>query len=294
MLISCSISIVLVGLVSIDLISGGSVNRDRPTRDVGNNPRMARSAFQVLNQPKGRRPDNAKSKRSQSEYPPGNPGAQPSPSLPIDPASPPPNAKLISASSPKDNSSDRTPLLDFPAWQIEDEGGPLLDFPDPLEADFKQRSLSFDGSCRTNHSITLKEKAMKSIIKKHKPHIIHEVKTQNRILQQAMMYHFIEAVQIPDHQPMNGWKILEQSAAIFQSFCKGNKHLPASFIPNAIYAFKKLHYLTTPERTEYLSDVNYKWISATLYECSNRSRGFHFFQDQCHQDVQFQYFQVNF
>lgn len=188
-----------------------------------------------------------------------------------------PNSKSFSIRT------ENNPLLDFPSSEI--DNSPLLDFPDPVEKDFKERSLTHNASCRMEQGKMKKSKATRAAIRRHKPRTAHEVKTQNRILEKLMLYHFVSTEPIPDHHPLFSWEIMNQTLAIFESFCKRKTHLPPNFISNAAYAFKKLHYITSAERTEYLTETRFKWISATLTKCLEAGKGYRFYLDDCKETV---------
>jgi hypothetical protein len=154
-----------------------------------------------------------------------------------------------------------SPLLDFPAYDDE----PLLDFPDPIDVELRRKFGGYDKACDMKVKKERKSKA-KRRKRDQRQDIVHETLTQNRRLKQALVWNAIEDSPIPEHNPVMGFKILDQTTEIFQAICP-DQYVPKKFITNAMYAFKKLHHLTGPDRTEFLSQEDFDWITAALSSC---------------------------
>ena len=169
----------------------------------------------------------------------------------------------------------KEPLLDFPEYIDTD---PILDFPDPIES-------------YNNHSQKCKIQSIKqgTESKSSKLHFQKRraVDLQNRKLLQYFVSNAIQAASNLTGHEQNGIKILEKTVDIFKNLCPG-KYFPAHFIDNALQLFKKLFYLTSPGRTDFLSQNDFDWILRILDNCQGQLRQpIRFFLDVCSEEVKY-------
>jgi hypothetical protein len=113
---------------------------------------------------------------------------------------------------------------------------------------------------------------------------VYTIAQQNRKLTIQTITEAIFPSTTTDTEPINGFKLLNTTKDIFGKLCPANVIRP-QFLDMIVKAFKKIHDLTTPDRTPFITDIEYGWIDEILQGCLAGSSPANYFQDECREEV---------